>query len=26
VDFRPLSTYNISRLRCLHIEGVRTQN
>ena len=24
VDFRPLSTYNISRLRALHIEGVRT--
>lgn len=23
-DFRPLSTYNIRRLRCLHIEGVRT--
>lgn len=23
VDFRPLSTYNISRLRCLHIEGIR---
>lgn len=22
-DFRPLSTYSISRLRCLHIEGVR---
>ena len=24
VDFRPLSTYNISRLRALHSEGVRT--
>ena len=24
VDFRPLSTYQIRRLRCLHIEGVRT--
>ena len=24
VDFRPLSTYHIRRLRCLHIEGVRT--
>ena len=23
-NFRPLSTYNIRRLRCLHIEGVRT--
>ncbi len=25
-DFRPLSTYPIRRLRCLHIEGVRTVN
>ncbi len=24
VDYRPLSTYRIRRLRCLHIEGVRT--
>ena len=24
VDFRPLSTYNIRRFRCLHIEGVRS--
>ena len=24
VDYRPLSTYQIRRLRCLHIEGVRT--
>lgn len=23
VDYRPLSTYRIRRLRCLHIEGVR---
>lgn len=25
VDFRPLSTYRIRMLRCLHIEGVRSQ-
>ena len=25
VDVRPLSTYPIRMLRCLHIEGVRTQ-
>ena len=24
-DWRPLSTYPITKLRCLHIEGVRTQ-
>ena len=24
VDYRPLSTYNIRRIRCLHIEGVRS--
>ena len=24
-DYRPLSTYRIQRLRCLHIEGVRSQ-
>lgn len=24
-DCRPLSTYQIARLRCLHIEGVRTE-
>lgn len=26
VDYRPLSTYRIRRLRCLHIEGVRSQD
>ena len=25
VDFRPLSTYQIRKLRCLHIDGVRSQ-
>ncbi len=25
-DFRPLSTYRIRKLRCLHIEGVRQAN
>lgn len=24
VDYRPLSTYNIRKIRCLHIEGVRS--
>ena len=24
-DFRPLSTYRIRKLRCLHIDGVRSQ-
>ncbi len=26
VDFRPLSTYQIRKLRCLHIDGVRSQS
>ena len=26
VDFRPLSTYQIRKIRCLHIDGVRSQN
>lgn len=26
VDFRPLSTYRIRKLRCLHIDGVRSQS